>query len=112
MVCVGPVGQSDKAVPLEKKGMLKAAEGPVFSIVGLLPPHLIVARLLEPAHASDWTHSIRLLLLLPSCCNMYFSCSSAHTQSFFSVLLHLAMVLLCAKLCWQTTGVTCEHGTK
>ncbi|KAL0018353.1 hypothetical protein WJX79_006177, partial [Trebouxia sp. C0005] len=34
----------------ERKGMLKAAEGPVFSIAGLLPPHLIVARLLEPVH--------------------------------------------------------------
>lgn len=34
----------------ERAGMLKAAEGPVFSIAGLLPAHLIVARLLEPVH--------------------------------------------------------------
>jgi len=65
----------------ERQGMLKAAEGPVFSIAGLLPPHLIVARLLEPVHVSQWTHSVRLLLLLllPSCCNMWWSCSFAHT---------------------------------
>ena len=34
----------------ERAGLLKAAEGPVFSIAGLRPPHLIVARLLEPVH--------------------------------------------------------------
>ncbi len=68
----------------ERKGMLKAAEGPVFSIAGLLPPHLIVARLLEPVHVSQWTHVIQLLLLLPSCCNMWFFCSSTHTQSFWA----------------------------
>ncbi len=57
----------------EREGMLKAAEGPVFSIAGLLPPHLIVARLLEPVHVSQWTHVIQLLLLLlPSCCSMWF----------------------------------------
>ena len=114
--------------------MLKAAEGPVFSIAGLLPPHLIV-------DVSQWIHVIQLLLLLllPSCCNICGFCSSAQTrsfwaaqynnqlliklmpkgavvsflffstQSFFSVLLNLAMVLLCTKLCWQTTGVICEH---
>ncbi len=50
--------------------MLKAAEGPVFSIAGLLPLHLIVARLLEPVHVSQWPHVEQLLLLLPSCCTM------------------------------------------
>ena len=70
----------------ERKGMLKAAEGVVFSIAGLLPPHLIVACLLEPAHVSQWTHVIQLLLLLlpPSCCNMCGFWSSAHTQSFWA----------------------------
>ena len=34
----------------ERAGLLRAAEGPVFSIAGLRPPHLIVARLLEPVH--------------------------------------------------------------
>lgn len=54
----------------EREGMLKAAEGPVFSIAGLLPLHLIVARLLEPVHVSQWPHVEQLLLLLPSCCTM------------------------------------------
>ena len=42
----------------ERKGMLKAAEGPVLSIAGLLLPHLTFARLLEPVHVSQWTHSV------------------------------------------------------
>ena len=48
----------------KRNGMLKAAEGPVFSIAGLLPPHLIDAPLLDPVHVSQWTHTVRLLLLL------------------------------------------------
>ena len=34
----------------EHDGMLRAAAGPVFSIAGLAPPHMIVAKLLQPVH--------------------------------------------------------------
>ena len=34
----------------ERAGMLRAAEGPVFCMAGLMPAHLVVARLLEPVH--------------------------------------------------------------
>ncbi|DBA99006.1 TPA: hypothetical protein ACH3X1_014279 [Trebouxia sp. C0004] len=37
----------------EVAGMLRALNGPLFSMAGLQPPHLIVARLLEPVHLLD-----------------------------------------------------------
>lgn len=48
----------------ERAGLLRAAEGPVFSIAGLRPPHLIVARLLEPVHVRRCEVEARL----PSAC--------------------------------------------
>ncbi len=34
----------------EVAGMMRVLDGPLFSMVGLQPPYLIVARLLEPVH--------------------------------------------------------------
>lgn len=56
----------------ERAGMLRAAEGPVFSLAGMRPPHLIVARLLEPVHVRC-AHASSLL----NCCSsLLCGCSS------------------------------------
>ncbi len=60
----GVLDHSVRAIHQKRQGMLKAAEKPLFSIVGLLL-HLIVARLLDPVHVSHWTQSAELPLLLP-----------------------------------------------
>lgn len=74
-------GRVTKQYHKERAGMLKAAEGPVFSIAGLLPAHLIVARLLEPVHealkngkqpddvlqSQIWRFAGQLLLDVPNC---------------------------------------------
>lgn len=35
---------------LEVDGLLRAMSGPVWSMIGLASPHMILARLLEPVH--------------------------------------------------------------
>ena len=46
-------GSWDQWVNYHKKvaGMLRALDGPLFSMAGLQPPHLIIACMLEPVHA-------------------------------------------------------------
>jgi len=42
----------------EVAGMLRALDGPLFSMAGLQPPHVIVACLLEPVHVKYHVQSV------------------------------------------------------
>jgi len=71
----------------EVAGMLRALDGPLFSMAGLQPPHLIIARLLEPVHVRHHAQRVCRRTFALSC--TVHACPHAH-HCIFSIALHLA----------------------
>ena len=69
--------------------MLRALDGPLFSMAGLQPPHLIIARLLEPVHVRHHAQRVCRRTFALSC--TVHACPHAH-HCIFSIALHLAHV--------------------
>ena len=69
----------------EVAGMLRALDGPLFSMAGLQPPHVIVACLLEPVHVKYHVQSVCHPIFALS--YIVYACTSAllHNQHCASV---------------------------
>ncbi len=79
----------------EVAGMLRALDGPLFSMAGLQPPHLIVARLLEPVHVRHQFQCVCHPMFALSC--TVHTCPPAHFCTM-SIALQLAQYDTSTKL--------------
>ena len=64
---------------LEVEGLLRAMSGPLWSMIGLATPHLIVARLLEPVHVRFMTghqRDLQVCTVLLCCLGSCYICTS------------------------------------